>query len=84
MLFCERIGVPPFLLWDGLPGYDRLTRDLKLAETMAFSREALLRWCNHKRKPGDREIKQVLSAEKCADESEWMYREQVGWWGGKE
>lgn len=83
VLFCERIGVPPFLLWEGLPGYDRLKRDIEIAETFAFSREALLKWCNRKGEPGEEKIKQVLSAEKCADEAEMMYREQVEWWGGR-
>lgn len=82
VLFCERIGVPPYLLWNGLPGYDRLKRDIEIAETFAFSREALLRWCNRKGEPGEKKIKQVISAETCADEAEVMYREQVEWWGG--
>jgi hypothetical protein len=82
VLFCERIGVPLYHLWEVLPGFERLKRDLKLAETLSFSRDGLLHWCNQKRKPGEREIKQVISAETCANESEGMYREQVEWWGG--
>jgi hypothetical protein len=82
VLFCERLGVPPYLLWEVLPGYERLKRDMDLAETLSFSRDGLLRWCNQKRKLGEPEIKQVISAETCANESEGMYREQVEWWGG--
>jgi hypothetical protein len=82
VLFCERIGVPPFLLWDDLPGYDRLKRDMDIAETFAFSREALLRWCNRKEEPGEQKIKEVISAEQCAVEAELLYRKQVEWWGG--
>jgi len=35
-LFCERLSVPPFAAWKGLPGFDRLERALALAEQAAF------------------------------------------------
>jgi hypothetical protein len=36
-LFCDRLCVPPFLLWETLPGYDRLERAWKTAEHVAFA-----------------------------------------------
>ena len=83
VLFCERIGVPPFSLWTALPGYDRLKRDLEIAETVAFTRKGLWRWLNRIRPGGDAKVKRVLSAKRLARESEEMYRGQVRWWGGE-
>ena len=83
-LFCERIGVPPYLLWEGLPGYDRLMQTLELSETMAFSRNDLLSWLNRTTPPGEGEPeKDVITGRDLADSCESMYREQVKWWGGE-
>jgi hypothetical protein len=45
-LFCERLNVPPYLLWEGLPGFERLQRALKLAELSAFDGAGMVRWLN--------------------------------------
>ncbi len=42
-LFCERLNVPPFYLWEGLPGFDRLQRTLSVVEEAAFTSEDFLR-----------------------------------------
>jgi hypothetical protein len=51
-LFCERRHLPPFSLWEFLPGWERLQRYLKRVEGtaewpgMAFQREGMLRFMN--------------------------------------
>jgi hypothetical protein len=45
-LFCERLSVPPFVAWKGLPGFDRLERALALAEQAAFLPAGMVRWLN--------------------------------------
>jgi hypothetical protein len=35
-MFCERLSVPPFALWDILPGFERLRRALDLLEDNEF------------------------------------------------
>jgi hypothetical protein len=45
-LFCERMNVPPFLLWQGLPGWQRLQSALARTEKAAFVPEGFLRWLN--------------------------------------
>jgi hypothetical protein len=43
-LFCERLTIPPFVLWEIHPGYDRLQRALALAEKAAFVPEGRVCW----------------------------------------
>jgi hypothetical protein len=86
-LFCERMNVPPFLLWERLPGFDRLQRALALAEEAAFLPDGMLRWLNTIRCERTREVTEatvgnLLSAEKLADELEKMFRQCLDWWGG--
>jgi hypothetical protein len=45
-LFCERLSIPPFLQWEGLPGFDRLQRALALTEKGAFRPDGFLSWLN--------------------------------------
>jgi hypothetical protein len=81
-LFCERLSVPPYSLWTGLPGYDRFEKLLKTSESIAFTRKGLRRWLNRTKAAGEPDSKRVLSAERLADAAEAMYRERVKWWGG--
>jgi hypothetical protein len=41
-LFCRRLSVPPFVLWEGLPGCDRLRRAQALTEESAIRPEGFL------------------------------------------
>jgi hypothetical protein len=82
-LFCERLNVPPFLLWEMHPGFDRLQRLLALAEKAAFVPEGFLRWLNRVRPKGKPELTAVpLTVEAVADEAERAFRWRVQWWGG--
>ena len=44
--FCEQMQVPPFLLWESLPGFNHLKYALALAEDLAFTAEEFLKWLN--------------------------------------
>jgi hypothetical protein len=83
-LFCERLNLPPFWLWEKLPGFDRLQRALTVAEKAAFVPEGMVRWLNRIRPEGKPEVtvESLISAEKYADASEDLFRERVEWWGG--
>jgi hypothetical protein len=82
-LFCERLSLPPLLLWEGYPGFDRLRRALALAEKAAFVPEGFLRWMNDVRPAGEPELTAVpLTAEGLADATAKAYREWTAWWGG--
>jgi hypothetical protein len=82
-LFCERLSVPPFLLWECLPGFDRLQRALALAEEAAFHPGGFLRWLNSIRPAGEPELTEVpMTAEGVADDAAKLFRARVGWWGG--
>jgi hypothetical protein len=82
-LFCERLSVPPFLLWEIHPGFDRLQGVLALAEKAAFVPEGFLRWLNRVRPKGEPELTAVpLTVEGVADETAKAFRWRVQWWGG--
>jgi hypothetical protein len=82
-LFCERLNVPPFLLWELHPGFDRLQAVLAMAEKAAFVPEGFLRWLNRVRPKGEPELTVVpLTVEGVADETEKAFRWRVQWWGG--
>ena len=83
-LFCERMNVPPFLLWERLPGFDRLRRALSLAEKAAFGNEEFVRWLNAVRRKGTPELTAVpLTVERTAGGAAEMFRQRVAWWGGE-
>jgi hypothetical protein len=84
MLFCERMSIPPFAGWEGLPGFDRLQRALKVAEQVAFVPEGMVRWLNAIRPQGAAEVtaEGLLSVQGYADGLEKLYRQCVAWWGG--
>jgi hypothetical protein len=82
-LFCRRMNVPPFLLWEGLPGFDRLQRALALAEEASFVPEGLVRWLNRVRPAGEPARAEVpLTPEGIADAAAGAFRRRVEWWGG--
>jgi hypothetical protein len=82
-LFCEQMNVPPFLVWEGLPGLDRLRHAMGVAEKAAFVSEGFLRWLNHIRPAGKPELAEVpLSAEAEADAAVRMFRARVELWNG--
>ena len=82
-LFCERLNVPPLLLWEGLPGFDRLQRALALTEKAAFFPEGFLRWLNDIRPAGAPKATEVnLTVNGIADGTASMFKSRVEWWGG--
>jgi hypothetical protein len=82
-LFCARMAVPPFALWEGLPGFDRLQRALKLSENAAFVPEGFLRWLNAIRPAGEAERAEVpLTVEGVVTATEELFRQRIQWWGG--
>jgi hypothetical protein len=82
-LFCARLTVPPFLLWEGFPGFDRLQRALALAEKSAFTPEGFLNWLNTVRPAGQPELIEVpLTVESVADANEEAFRQRAAWWSG--
>jgi hypothetical protein len=77
------VTVPPFLLWKGLPGFDRLQRSLALAEKAVFTPESFLCWLNTVRPAGRPELTEVpLTIEGVADANEKMVRQRVKSWAG--
>jgi hypothetical protein len=75
--------VPPFAIWQGLPGFDRLQQALQLAETAAFAPEGFLRWLNAIRPAGEAKRTEVpLTVEGVAVATEVLFRKRVAWWGG--
>jgi hypothetical protein len=81
--FCERLAVPPWLLWQGHPGFDRLQHALSLAETAAFTPEGMVRWMNATRPADEPErTKAPLTVEGQAAGLEMTFREIARWWGG--
>jgi hypothetical protein len=83
-LFCERLSIPPFAAWEGLPGFGRLRRALALAEGAAVVPEVFLRWLNQIRPAGAAELTEVpLTPERVADENAQIYQDRVAWWGGR-
>ena len=83
-LFCERMNIPPFALWECLPGFDRLQRALALAEKAAFVPEGMIRWLKSIRPEGKTEptVEMLVTAKDVADGLEKMFRDHVEWWGG--
>jgi hypothetical protein len=82
-LFCERLNVPPFLLWQELPGFQRVQEALKLCEKAAFVEEGFVRWLNEVRPAGDPPLtSSPIRVERIADGCEKARRERTRWWGG--
>jgi hypothetical protein len=83
-LFCGRLSVPPFALWQELPGFGRLQLALKQAEQAAFAPEGMLRWLNGIRPAGHPEVQELgLTPERYAAGCEAVFRQRARWWGGE-
>jgi hypothetical protein len=82
-LFCERLTIPPFGHWEGLPGFDRVRRALNMGEKLAFTPEEMRRWLNRIRPTSSPEVQGLgLTPEGCAAGLEDVFRKRVAWWGG--
>jgi hypothetical protein len=82
-LFCERLNVPPFLIWEIHPGFDRLQLVLAMTEKAAFVPQGFLVWLNRIRPKGEQELTAVpLTVERVAAANEEAFRHRVEWWGG--
>ena len=88
-LFCDRLGISPFGLWQYLPGFERLQRELNIVEGTpdqsgaAYTPTGMARWLNTVRPSGDPVVTEanIMTAERCADGLEAAFRERVCWWG---
>lgn len=80
-LFCERMKIPPLLLWDCLPGCDRLKRAAALTEKAAFTDEGFVRWLNRTLPFGSPRIqKSPMTPEVIAREISVLYENRLEWW----
>jgi len=83
-LFCERLNVPPFLLWEDLPGFKRLQIALDLAKNAAFTSQGIVKWLNRVRPAGAPELtKEPLPADELAKATDEAYRQSAQWWGAE-
>jgi hypothetical protein len=77
-LFCERLSVPPFATWKGLPGFNRLKCALDLAEQAAFIPAGMVRWLNDVPPAGTPALSRVpLTVEGIADATAKMFQDRV-------
>jgi hypothetical protein len=83
-LFCQRKSIPPFVLWEGLPGFKRLQDARDLAERVAFGPDGMVRWLNLVRREGKPEatLERLMSPESIADKLEVSFRELLRHCGG--
>jgi hypothetical protein len=89
-LFCERMGFLPFGVWQYLPGFERLQRDLNKAEGApdrpggAFTPKGMVRYLEGNRPTDGPEATEanIINAERFADSLDATFRERVKWWGG--
>lgn len=80
-LFCQRMNVPAYILWEGFPGYIRLQRARALCQKASFVEEGFKSWLNRIRPPGAEQITNVLiTPETFAQDNEKHYRERSRWW----
>lgn len=84
-LFCQRLNVPHYQpLWPILAGFERLERGLARTEHFAFQPDRMVQWFNDT-KPAEAPeatLANILNVEKCADESEVVFRLAVERWRG--
>lgn len=83
--FCSKRHLPVDLLWQDLPGFDRLQRALELTEKARFVDEGFLRWLNSMR-PADtpKHDRIPITPEQIAAQYETMFRDRVAWWNGEQ
>ncbi len=83
-LFCERLNIPPLLLWEALPGYERLQETLEMARERSFDIDGIREWLNRVRPPGAPPSEgPKLSVDGVADATETMFADRVEFWGGE-
>ncbi len=86
--FCNRLNVPPLLLWSVLPGYERLQRALALADHAAFDADEFQLWwegvCRRVDPGGSKPamLRRHYTAEAEANATEAAFRERAAWWSG--
>jgi hypothetical protein len=83
-LFCKRMSLPPFALWQPLPGFARFKRRLDFTKRVAFVPEGMVRWLNRIRPKHAPEmtIDQLVSAARIADGLQAVFPEFVQRCGG--
>ncbi|HTU24919.1 MAG TPA: hypothetical protein VMF30_05955 [Pirellulales bacterium] len=89
-LFCERMSVPAFTIWESLPGYDRFQAAMKRIKHTkarmgaAFHPKGMLRFLQEIRRAGQAEptIDWLISPENYADEQDKLFRDLVKQHGG--
>lgn len=70
-LFCQRLNVRAFALWEKFPGFQRLQDVTALAEQAAFKSDL-----------PDLAVDTSMTAERLAAAYEKAFRERTWWWGG--
>jgi hypothetical protein len=81
--FCERWSIPPFLVWQELPGFDRFESALKLTDHAAFTAEGFLRWLNRVRPASHAPVTEVpIVASRYAEGVAEAFRIRTEWWAG--
>ena len=88
--FCERLTLPSFILWQPLPGFDRLQCAIELVENRekgpppAFEPEGMMNWLNQVRSDGRPEVtlEKLLSPDRFAADLEAALRHRVKMDGG--
>ena len=88
--FCKRLTLPSFVLWQPLPGFDRLQRAIDLVENReqgpppAFEPEGMMNWLNRVRSDGQPEVtlEKLLSPDRFAGDLEAALRHRVKMDGG--
>lgn len=89
-MFCERLSLPPFGVWQLLPGFQRFRLAVQRLEdqggryALVFRAEGMLRWLRKIRPKGAPvpSAENLISANRIADELDQEFRERVAWWGG--
>jgi hypothetical protein len=89
-LFCDRLSIPAFAVWQLFPGFQRLQHAMQLLEdnefrlAPVFRPEGMLRWLSRIRPEGAPEpsMANLISPERFADDLEKVFRQRVAWWGG--
>jgi hypothetical protein len=86
ILFCERLSVPPFLLWENLTGFERLQDNLERCDKLdIFSPQGMASWLNYVRQTGELEIKmeELETPEIIARILDQRFRHGVQKWLGR-
>jgi hypothetical protein len=87
-LFCQRLNIPPFALWQHLPGFDRLQLAIELLQDNefrpgpAFRPEAMLRYLRSFRDQPEPSPENLICPERLAADLDSLFRQRVQWWGG--